>query len=550
MGMMTALTMLLALKAAGCNLITSSLGAGMLTCELSKRSRQVTTDPILAALTGLTVLAWTFFVHEDEDHSKNAFHAKWCLWLVVTGLGLGATISVKVLGLSTMIWMIGSNVVHMWYLSKADSITHSLWVRQLLARVFCLLIVPVSCYGMSIAIHLLLLQYPGQGDGYMSFEFQASLEGSALPAMPAKIVFGSVISLRHQGIAGGYLHSHDQKYFSGSLQQQVTVYNYKNPNSFWLIESGPRSDGRWDDPGRSGNILDGASIRLRHQSTRLHLHSHDVSAPARAHNEVSAYGNEGFDGDENDLFRVEIIQSLSANPTAREYLRTHESVFRLVHIKTGRSLFSDRDRLPPWGACHYTVTCSELPLYSSWSIEDNELPMLQSEDVLVEYSPSTSWTKFLEYQKVMWARKTDTVNSNSISWPQLDIWRTVGSSVPKVWTSTAALILTYLYYRLARFQSSKSHSRKDEAISILLSERKLDSLVSGWILHYFPSWFQIQYDHVPGIYFANMILWQIVEVHLDSIVPRYTKPLRRGGIEFGMAILIYITNQSLTDALS
>lgn len=130
MGMMTVLTMFLALKAAGCNLIISSLGAGMLSCELSNPSRQVTTDPILAAVTGLTVLAWTYFVSENEDHSKNAFHAKWWLWLIVTGLGLGATVSVEILGLSTMLWMIGLNVAHMWCLSKADSITHTWWFRH------------------------------------------------------------------------------------------------------------------------------------------------------------------------------------------------------------------------------------------------------------------------------------------------------------------------------------------------------------------------------------------------------------------------------------
>jgi dolichyl-phosphate-mannose-protein mannosyltransferase len=234
----------------------------------------------------------------------------------------------------------------------------------------------------------------------MSFGFHASLEENALPAMPATVVFGSVTSLRHQGVAGGYLNSRDKRYCSGSLQQQITVYNYKDPNSFWLLESRPRLEVPQDDHRVGGRIYNGATIRLRHQSTRLHLPSHDVLAPVRGHNEVSAYGNEGLDGDDPHLLKVDIIQSLSASPTAGEYLRTHDSIFRLLPVKTGRSLFSNRDRLPPWGACHHAVTCPEPPLYSTWSVEDNELPHLLSNDDRVGYSPSTSWSKFVEYQKV------------------------------------------------------------------------------------------------------------------------------------------------------
>ena len=71
-------------------------------------------------------------------------------------------------------------------------------------------------------------------------------------------------------------------------------------------------------------VEDGAVIRLEHALTEKRLHSHDVRPPMTDVDwqyEVSAYGFPGFEGDANDLFRVEIIKSYSAKGVARERLR-------------------------------------------------------------------------------------------------------------------------------------------------------------------------------------------------------------------------------------
>ncbi len=47
---------------------------------------------------------------------------------------------------------------------------------------------------------------------------------------------GSFISLRHVK-TNVYLHSHDEFYKSGSRQQQVTGYGYRDLNNIWFVEN-------------------------------------------------------------------------------------------------------------------------------------------------------------------------------------------------------------------------------------------------------------------------------------------------------------------------
>jgi len=59
-------------------------------------------------------------------------------------------------------------------------------------------------------------------------------------------------------------------------------------------------------------IKPGMVIRLLHTGTEKHLHSHDVRPPVSEvdfQNEVSGYGFEGFAGDANDNWVVELDES-------------------------------------------------------------------------------------------------------------------------------------------------------------------------------------------------------------------------------------------------
>src|SRR5215813_2078315 len=73
----------------------------------------------------------------------------------------------------------------------------------------------------------------------------------------------------------------------------------------------------------------------------------------------SAYGYEGFEGDANDYFRVEIVKKMSDGPLAKARLRTIQTRFRLIHVMTGCALFSHKVKLPKWGFEQQEVTCAK-----------------------------------------------------------------------------------------------------------------------------------------------------------------------------------------------
>jgi len=192
-----------------------------------------------------------------------------------------------------------------------------IFAKHLVARIFCLIIIPVTFYLAMFAIHFVCLVNPGDGDGFMSSEFQATLNSKGMQDVP--------VDVGHHNTQGGYLHSHNLMYPTGSKQQQITLYPHKDENNVWLVENmtqpldnkGEPINGSlaWDALNPPTYIKDGDVIKLVHLPTSRRLHSHDVRPPvteAEWQNEVSAYGYDGFEGDANDYFRVEIIKKMSS----------------------------------------------------------------------------------------------------------------------------------------------------------------------------------------------------------------------------------------------
>lgn len=253
------------------------------------------------------------------------------------------------------------------------------YAKHFFLRAVFLILVPVLFYLGMFAIHFICLVNPGDGDGFMSSEFQNSLNNKGMADTPANVAVGSHITLRHLNTQGGYLHSHDHLYPGGSQQQQITLYPHKDSNNVWLIENVTESEIDYRETGPR-YLKDGDWIRLQHVVTSRRLHSHDIRpsvTEADWQNEASCYGYEGFGGDANDNFRVEIVESKTKPGKAREQVRAIETKFRLIHQMTGCALFSHKVKLPSWGFEQQEVTCAKqgtLP-NSIWYIEHNEHPL-------------------------------------------------------------------------------------------------------------------------------------------------------------------------------
>ncbi len=143
------------------------------------------------------------------------------------------------------------------------------------ARIACLIVIPVLTFMTCFKIHFMILNHSGPGDSQMSSLFQANLVGNDFKNSPLEIAFGSKVTLKNVGYGGGLLHSHVQTYPTGSTQQQVTCYHYKDDNNNWIILP------TWEEPNYNPNdplrfLQDGDVIRLSHVPTTRNLHSHNI----------------------------------------------------------------------------------------------------------------------------------------------------------------------------------------------------------------------------------------------------------------------------------
>ncbi|KAF7558518.1 hypothetical protein G7046_g5641 [Stylonectria norvegica] len=553
-GVLLAPCMYLTLKAVGCRSMTAMMGSGLIIFEngLLTQARLILLDSPLVAATAFTALAFSCFSNQHELGPTKAFQAGWWFWLALTGLGLGITVSIKWVGLFTIAWVGALTLVQLWVLlGDTKNVTMRLWAKHFMARVFCLVVIPVTFYLAMFAIHFAILNNPGDGDGFMSSEFQATLNSKGMKDVAADVVMGSRVTIRHVNTQGGYLHSHPLMYPTGSKQQQITLYPHKDDNNIWLLENQTQPLGvdglpingtyAWDALPEPQFLVDKSVVRLFHRPTHRRLHSHDVRPPiteAEWQNEVSAYGYEGFEGDANDMFRIEIVKKQSHGALAKDRVRTIETKFRLVHIMTGCALFSHKVKLPDWASEQQEVTCARQGTQpnSLWYIEYNEHPQLGDEVEKVNYRRPNFFGKFWELQKVMWRTNAGLTESHAWdsrpeSWPVLrrgiNFWGKNHTQVyllgnPIVWWSSSVAVAIWVVFKAIAVLRWQRSCNDYSSTTFKRFDYEIGTSVLGWALHYFPFYLMQRqlflHHYFPALYFAIIAFCQVFD-YLTARVP-------------------------------
>ncbi|KAF3349163.1 hypothetical protein VD0002_g6751 [Verticillium dahliae] len=545
-GILLAPAMFLTLKATGCRTTTATMGSALIIFEngLLTQARLILLDSPLMVATAFTALAFTSFTNQHELGPEKAFDLSWWFWLVMTGLGLGTTLSIKWVGLFTIAWVGSLTLVQLWVLlGDTKTVTLRIWFKHFFARVFCLIVIPLTFYLAMFAIHFVCLVNPGDGDGFMSSEFQSTLNNKGMKDVAADVIMGSRVSIRHVNTQGGYLHSHPLMYPTGSKQQQITLYPHKDDNNVWMLQNQSQpldinglainGTNAWDDLDPI-YIKNGAVLRLYHTQTNRRLHSHDVRPPvteADWQNEVSAYGYEGFDGDANDYFRVEIVKKQSISAVAKERLRTIETKFRLVHVMTGCVLFSHKVKLPDWASEQQEVTCAKggtLP-NSLWYIEANQHPKLGEDVEKVNYRHPGFFGKFWELQRVMWKTNAGLVDSHAWdsrpeAWPVLkrgiNFWGRQNRQIyllgnPVVWWSSTLAIAVYVLFKAFAILRWQRNCGDYSNTIFKRFDYEIGTSVLGWAFHYFPFYLMARqlflHHYFPALYFAVIAFCQIFD---------------------------------------
>lgn len=166
----------LTLRGLDCRATTALLASLFITFEngLVTQSRHILLDSPLIFFTALTIFFWVGFCNEDKHEP---FTESWWLWLTLSGLALGAVVSCKWVGLFTIATVGVSTIYQLWNILGDVRQPPRVFIKHFAARALCLIVVPIVFYMFMFAIHFALLGSSGEGDGFMSSEFQHTLGG-------------------------------------------------------------------------------------------------------------------------------------------------------------------------------------------------------------------------------------------------------------------------------------------------------------------------------------------------------------------------------------
>nr|XP_045757259.1 protein O-mannosyl-transferase 2 isoform X7 [Mirounga angustirostris] len=292
--------------------LSKSLPAALLTAALLTfdtgcltLSQYILLDPILMFF----IMAAMLSMVKYNSCADRPFSAPWWFWLSLTGINLAGALGVKFVGLFIILQVGWNTISDLWHLFGDLSLSVVTVGKHLTARILCLIVLPLTLYMATYAVHFMVLNKSGPGDGFFSSAFQARLSGNNLhnASIPEHLAYGSVITVKNLRMAIGYLHSHRHLYPEGvgARQQQVTTYLHKDYNNLWIIKKHNTNAADPLDPSfpvefvRHGDI-----IRLEHKETSRNLHSHYHEAPlTRKHYQVTGYGigNNGLKPKDNEF---------------------------------------------------------------------------------------------------------------------------------------------------------------------------------------------------------------------------------------------------------
>ncbi|XP_016140461.1 protein O-mannosyl-transferase 2-like isoform X3 [Sinocyclocheilus grahami] len=517
-------------------------------------SQYILLDPILMFFIVGSVLCMVRF----NTQRLRPFSFSWWFWLLLTGFCLSGSLGVKFVGLFVIL-LVGINTAFdLWRLLGDLSLSLVDFGKHLLARVFGLIMLPLFLYTTIFAVHFVVLNRSGPGDGFFSSSFQSRLIGNNLhnASMPEYLAYGSVITVKNLRIAGGYLHSHWHLYPEGvgAHQQQVTGYLHKDYNNLWLVKRPDNSD---DLTGPPELIRHGDIIRLEHKETTRNLHSHFHEAPlTKKHLQVTGYGINGS-GDMNDLWQVEVCGGKKGDP-----VKVLRSKVRFLHCSTGCVLCSSGKTLPKWGWEQVEVTCSpyvkETPS-TQWNIEDLINPKLPN------ISLSVLKPTFLE---ILWEShivmirgnsglkpKDNEMNSKPWHWPinyqglrfsgvNETEYRVYLLGNPVIWwlnlLSLALFLLMLTVASLAKQRGVKMEGMRKVHCHTLMEGGGM--LLLGWLLHYLPFYIMgriLYYHHYfPAMLFSSMLTGITLDIFLQNLHLLFSSSISHYLVRGGQFILL------------
>ncbi|KAF9359211.1 hypothetical protein BGX26_012910 [Mortierella sp. AD094] len=553
------------LKSSGQSAFAAILASVMIVFDnaLVTNNRLLGQDAPLMFFSAATFMFWTLF----NKQSTRPFSLMWWSWLLATGVSMTGTMGVKLVGIASVLAIGLFTFSSLTSLAMDGSASATTWLKHFAARVVALVVIPVYLYTTIFQFHFDHQLYqpanPSAPQAYhdlnlLSKPFRQTLvpknnHTDVSETNWSNIVYGSVVQLQSEDSSGVYLHSFHETTPGGSKQQQLGGYQYPDLNTHWIvIRANMDEDDKEEIPSRLQYLEDGDTIRLRHVPTRRCLHSHKTKSYSNKKEvpmfEVTAYGAQGYDGDDNDWWVLEAVdpianQNIPYNDNDNR-IKALETAFRLKHMKMGCYLFDTSANLPaPWGKGRHGLACrpgAKVRSRSIWRFTMNKHDYLPYDTPVATYPQLTYWQKFSEMHRLMWSHvpvaegTSQSAVAHPLRWPlgQAMIYTWTGYmrqiyliANPVVWGTSLIGLLSYLGLCVFFILREKRGYVERGLVGELkrFHVNYANTYFAGWAFYYLPFLLvrrtHLMHHYFPALYFSILITSSMIS-GASSFLPR------------------------------
>lgn len=234
------------------------------------QASQICVEPLQWFFLSLVFYYWQSFTYYPQLGFRWTFH------LILLSISLGFSVSTKYLGFATWAWVCALALIQFWNTIGDVKLSSCFVARYAIFQILFLTVIPTVIFVTSNTLMVThWTEDSPEFSTYMSSNFKSFLRGPI--EQPVGLNYGSVVTLRHLESLGGYLHSHNYTFETGSLGQQVTLTQHENdPNTEWIVEY------KFPDEDKvmiNKKIHDGDEIRLRHCGTGKLLRASHAKPP-------------------------------------------------------------------------------------------------------------------------------------------------------------------------------------------------------------------------------------------------------------------------------
>lgn len=475
----------------------------------------VSVDPLQWFFLSVSFYSW------QSIKGLRPFQGSWYYHLFLLSISLGLGASTKFIGCFTWIWVCLLALYQFWKVIGDVKLSSSYLRKYGLCNILFLGIIPLSIFTSSYISELSVwTEDSPEFSRYMSPNFKAFLRGPV--EQPKYLYYGSIIIIRHLESMGGYLHSHNHTYRTGSHEQQVTLTQLENdPNNKWKVEY-PHAGMQNTFPVLK--VQDFSKIRLRHVMTGKLLRASSAKPPVTEQDydsEISCTGDAEYAGQADEMWSI-----LSVGDALHSPIEPLKSVIKLVNEGQQCTMIAHDIRLPNWGFKQQEVLCLQTPTMSRSLFQIETVHFNSSQEIEYDIYNGETRTTYMfgklllellqkQYKYNYYEKNYGLEGDYSPEkWP---FTLTNEKYVDNIWIFTLLSLLIFVAHQAIQafkwnpWNVTSMHHEKP-LYSRIYEAFGTDCLL-GWFLHYYP-FTKTPHDnqdivlYIPSIFMGQLLLWQ------------------------------------------